>query len=323
MIAVFLVLYTPWLVRTHQVSGSFAGMAAYSGVFQIRGTEAAVMRSMDPPLSGVTPLLFRNKVQTQIIGQLDRLYGRLGAIVVTPIFFLALMHPFRRRETSAFRWCILLMWLFALLGMAVFGLEGGRLEANDLHVLFIPLMTCYGLAFTLVLWTRLNIHIPLLRTAFIALIFIVSSLQFLTNFIELHSQRRGMPVEWPPYIPPYIAILAEWIEPEEMIVSDMPWAVSWYADRKSLWLPMTVKEFTNLTDYNLLKSRIVAMYLTPVSGNSEFVRTIMKGEYKEWAPWIMRSGAIRNFPLKASTGLPVDSECVIYADRDRWSTRDD
>jgi hypothetical protein len=49
----------------------------------------------------------------------------------------------------------------------------------------------------------------------------------------------------------------------------------------------------------------------------------MKGEYKEWAPWITRNANIRNFPLRAVTALPIDNECVIYADRDRWSTRDD
>ncbi len=323
MIATFLLLYTPWLVRTYHVSGSIAGMAAYSGVFQIRGSESSIMRSMDPPLSGVTPLLFRNKVQAQIIGQFDRIVGRFGAIIVAPVFFLALMHPFRRRETAAFKWCVLLMWLFAVFGMAVFGLEGLVIDANDLHVLFIPLMTCYGMAFTLVLWTRLNIHVNLVRSAFIFLIFIVSSLSFLSNFIELHSQRTGPPVQWPPYVPPYIALLNQWIEPQEMIVSDMPWAVAWYADRKSLWLPMTVKEFTNLNDYNLLQSRIVAMYLTPISGNEPFVSTIMKGEYKEWSPWIRREPNIRNFPLRALTALPINNESVIYADRDRWSTRDD
>ena len=322
MLAVFLVIYTPWLVRTYQVSGSIAGMAAYSGVFQIRGTESSVMRSMDPPLSGVTPLLFRNKVQSQIIWQFERMYGGFGSILVAPVFFLALLHPFRRRETAAFKWCVLLMWLFATLGMAIFGLTGEATDANELHLLFTPLMTCYGLAFVLVLWTRLDIHVNLLRSAFIALIFLLSSLQFLTRFIQLHS-RPLISVHWPPYVPSYIALLGQWTEPQEMIMSDMPWAVAWYADRKSLWLPMTVKEFTNLNDYNLLQSQIVAMYLTPVSGNAEFVKTIMKGEYKEWAPWIMRSANIRNFPLRASAGLPLYNECVIYADRDRWSTRDD
>lgn len=322
MLAMFLVIYTPWLVRTYQVSGSIAGMAAYSGVYQIRGTESSVMRSMDPPLSGVTPLLFRNKVQSQIIWQFERMYGGFGSILVAPVFFLALLHPFRRRETAAFKWCVLLMWLFATLGMAVFGLTGEAVDANELHLLFTPLLTCYGLAFTLVLWTRLDIHVNLLRSAFIALIFLLSSLQFLTRFVELHSQPMSR-VQWPPYVPSYIALLGQWTEPQEMIMSDMPWAVAWYADRKSLWLPMTVKEFTNLNDYNLLQSRIVAMYLTPITGNAELVKTIMKGEYKEWAPWITRNANIRNFPLRAATGLPFDGENVIYADRDRWSTRDD
>jgi hypothetical protein len=32
---------------------------------------------------------------------------------------------------------------------------------------------------------------------------------------------------------------------------------------------------------------------------------------------------LRNFPLKAVTALPLENECVIFMDRDRWSTRED
>ena len=44
-----------------------------------------------------------------------------------------------------------------LLGMSLFGLpEDGDVHANDLHMLFIPVTIFYGLAFILVLWTRLG-----------------------------------------------------------------------------------------------------------------------------------------------------------------------
>ncbi len=322
MLGIFVLLYSPWLVRNYRVSGSPVGLGWYSGLFQVRGTESAVMRSMNPPLEGVSPTVFRNKVTAQVIGQWEALPYHLGRIVVAPVFFIALMHLFRRRETGAFRWGVLLMWLSAVFGMAVFGLEEPGVDPNNLHVLFIPLLSFYGLAFLLVMWSRLEINIRLIRIAFITLIFLLSSMSFLNTFINLHKTPQGR-VQWPPYVPPYISILADWTTPREMIASDMPWAVAWYADRTSLWIPMSIKTFIDLNDYNVLQKPIVGLYLTPVSGNVSFIRDIAKGEYKEWAPFITRQANIRNFPLRAVTGLPIDHECVFYADRDRWTTRED
>ncbi len=235
---------------------------------------------------------------------------------------MALLHLFKRRETATFRWCVLMMWLFAVFGMSVFGLDGVLLEANNLHVLFIPLMTFYGLAYVLVLWTRLEINVKLVRYAFIAFLFLISALPFLVTFVSLVGSPKAQ-VQWPPYVPPYIAILGTWTTEKEMIMTDMPWAVAWYADRLSLWLPTTVKDYTELNDYDKLKGRIVGLYLTPVSGNLPFLQEVVNGEYKEWQPFITRNVNLKNFPLHAATPLPIDRGCIFYADRDRWTARED
>ena len=103
----------------------------------------------------------------------------------------------------------------------------------------------------------------------------------------------------------------------------MPWAVAWYAERKSLWLPETIQDFVDLNDYKKLNGAVVGLYLTPVSGNRGFLGDIVKGEYKEWAPFILRNVSTREFPLKVSTVMPVDNECIFYSDRDRWTVRED
>jgi hypothetical protein len=133
-------------------------------------------------------------------------------------------------------------------------------------------------------------------------------------------------VQWPPYVPPFIAILNQWTTEREIIASDMPWAVAWYADRKSLWLPISIKNFIELNDYNQLNGNIVGLYLTPFTGNQPFMPTIIKGDYKEWAPFILRQvtgPALKDFPLRAMTPLPLENECIFYSDRDRWTPRED
>ena len=95
--------------------------------------------------------------------------------------------------------------------MCVFGFsESTGLHANDLHVLFVPLMTFYGLALVLVMWSRLEINMPL-RPARLHLrcIYLISALPFLDQFL-ICSARRPRACAWPPYIPPYIAIMNGW-----------------------------------------------------------------------------------------------------------------
>ena len=103
----------------------------------------------------------------------------------------------------------------------------------------------------------------------------------------------------------------------------MPWAVAWYADRKSLWLPMSVKDFLEINLKAQLKGQIVGLHLTPVSGDRRYRSEIAKGEYKQWGQFIIGSALLRDFPLKYFTPLPVDGECVFYSDRDRWTNRED
>lgn len=323
MLGIFLLFYGPWLIRNQRVCGNPVGLGWYSGLYQIRGTESQVMRSMDLPLTGVSPTVFRNKIQGQVLEQMSSIFEFLGKSLVAPVFFVALLHLFKRPETSVFRWYILSMWVFGVLGMAIFGMpDSTPVKSNDLHILFVPLMIFYGLAFVLVMWTRLDINIRFLRLAFLSLIFFISALPFI-NQLTIFFGARTMPIWWPPYYPGSISVLSKWTRENEIITSDMPWAVAWYADRQSLWLPMTVRDWLELNDYNQLQGRIVGLYLTPVTGNKEFISDIMKGEYKEWAPFIMRNVNTKDFPLKAVTPMAVDGESIYYSDRKRWENNEE
>jgi hypothetical protein len=317
---IFMCVYSPWMYRQYRVSGSPVGISAYSILYQIRGNESSIMRSMDLDTSGVSPTVFRRKIQMQASDQLGNLFNSLGGCVAAPIFFLALMHFFKSPLARTFRWALLSMWLFALLGMSAVGSDDdGQLSANDLNILFIPMFAAYGTAFLLVLWSHLEINVPLVRYCFYTLIVGISFLP-MSNLLMCGTKS---PVQWPPYVPPYIAIMRDWTTPDEVIASDMPWAVAWYADRKSLWLPMTIQLFIDLNDYERMGGKIAGIYLTPLSGNKGLISDIVKGDYKEWAPFILRNVNIKDFPLKAVTAMPLDNQCIFYSDRDRWTERVD
>ena len=322
LLGIFVLFYGPWMARNYVVCGSPVGIGWYSGLAGVRASESQVMRSMELPLDDVTPRIYRRKIQAEILKQMGQIYHLLGDVFTAPIFFVALLHPFKRKETADLRWAVLLLWLFAVFGMAVFGLtEKSGVHANDLHVLFVPLMNFYGLAFLLVMWTRLEIRGEFFRRCLLVGIYFISALPFLDNFLDMIGPPKGR-VQWPPYMPPYISIMAEWTQPQEIIMSDMPWGVAWYADRKSLWLPMTIKAYIQLNDYNQLKGGIVGLYVTPVSQNAPLYSEITRGEYREWAAFIIGIADLREFPLHEHTQMP-DGQCLLYMDRARWKTAND
>ena len=315
VLSAFIVLYAPWLVRTYIVSGNPAGVAMYSVLDGINHSEAGHMRRVELDLEGAGPGMLRNKFVAGVTSQIGGIVQYLGWSVVALMFFVALLHIFKKRETAMMRWLVLAMWGGAAAGMAVYGIHDEQgVAANQLHLLFIPIMTCYGLAYLLVQWNRLEIDYRLARIGFLTLLFVLCGLPMIFNVVA--PTNRGS-IRWPPYVPPYISILNTWMKPEEITASDMPWAVTWYSGRRSLWLPETVKAFTEFHDYGVFGAPVNGLYLTPVSGSQNTLSDILKGEYRDWAAVILRSVDLQKFPLKWATLLGLENECVFFSDHAR------
>ncbi len=309
------VLYTPWLLRNYVVSGNPGGVAIFSFFDQIGMSEAGHMRHLGIDFHALSLGAWRNKVTGNLTNQMGQILHYFGWSIVALFFFATVLHPFRRIEAAATRWLVLVMWLGAAAGMAIYGVtEEQGVSANQLHLLFIPIMTCFGLAYLLVQWNRFGIEDRLARVGFLVALFFLCGVPLIFN--SALSSNKGS-IRWPPYVPPYIAVIGEWMGPEEITASDMPWAVAWYADRKAVWLPDTIRAFTEDNDYKLFGGQINAIYLTPISGSQNTLRDILKGEYRDWAPVILRSLDLSKFPLKWATLLGLDNECVFFSDHDR------
>jgi hypothetical protein len=252
------------LIRANGITGQPFGTGFY--VFYnglAGGAESVVMRNHDlqsEPLS-LDGLLV--KILGTTLVQASDLLPFLGGILAAPVFFLALLHPFKRRTIAHFRWGILLMWAFAALGMAVFGIDRNQsTNPNQIHILFAPVMAAYGLAFISILWTRLDLvtQVPFLRNAHFVLLIVLSAAPMLLTLpnkvrIGMWLSKGGVP--WPNYradllskkLPEYMKSKEQTSEvPAPIVVSDQPWAVAWYADTTCVWLPKTKKGFEKLED---------------------------------------------------------------------------
>ena len=305
----------PWAWHNWRALGNPVGL----GYFELRrpaGMEKlAFAADLDADL-GFRWADFLANTATQAVAQLNDLFAFLGYNAVALAFFLAVVfHAFRRWQAAQFRWAVLLMWAGAFVGMSVAGVDGA-ISVNQLHILFLPVMVFYGLGFIIVLWSRLGFEQPVLRIAFIVLLYAAVSGPL---FAALGA--RTMRANWPPYLPPVIQKLADWIGPDEALGSDIPWATAWYAGRRSLLLPESVAQFELIGSERLLGAPLVAVYLTPASGRSRTYADIVTGQYSDWARLLVREAGTLDadqWRLVHRRFLPMEGESVLFADRPRW-----
>jgi hypothetical protein len=291
LVSIFVVLiamlFCAWpLYRNYQASGSVMGsafMVIYNG---LGDGEDSAMRVSDFSSSDSNLRLdgiILKIVRTTIV-QGTNILPFLGSIFAAPIFFLALLHPFKRLPIARFRWCILLMWVFGALGMSIFGVSAEGIHPNQIHILFAPIMTAYGLALISILWSRLEVvaTVPVLRNAHYIVIVMLSAAPLLLGSINtarfgLLRGAQGFP-HWPPYFPAVMDTYLRQqkvVQENQIIVSDQPWAVAWYGDRVSIWIPKKVSGFEDLDNRSTsLKTPIVGILISPESHGSRSISEI-------------------------------------------------
>lgn len=316
----FVLVATPWIVRTYHVSGSPFGLAGYAVFEGLGATTPIRMRSSDGPnIEEIAPLFFRGKVEHGIVQRMEQVAQGFGGNLVALLFFVSLLHPFRRPETSALRWALLWMWAFATFGMALMGVNADSgVGPAHLEVLFVPAMIGFGLAMALVLFGRLEANNKsLYRLGFSGLLVAICGLPMLVTLLPEHKS----PTNYPPYFEPAIHLLGDWTTPDEIIGTDMPWAVAYYADRKSLWIPNKLRDFLGLSDQGKLDGPLAGLFLSPISRGVSFIGALYKGEYQEYEPLILGNVNVPYFPFKEAVAPLGDLNYTFYSDTRRWDKK--
>ncbi|MGK0188045.1 MAG: hypothetical protein ACI9R3_003837 [Verrucomicrobiales bacterium] len=298
MFGIFLVIVSMWGVRNAKLSGSIAGSGTYMFYAGMGGeSEGTIMRNYNPNEDPPVFDGFLRKVVVNTLPQMEKVYNYLGAIIAAPLFFLSLLHPFKRPEIAHFRWCILLMWIFAAIGMSLFGIDDGLFDSNQLNILFIPLMTGYGLAFLSVLWARLSlpVQIPMIRNGHLILAVLISAAPLL--FTLPWAIRSGITIGSEsnlkmnyPYFPQVFHAAAEGVDKEKgVIASDAPWAIAWYTDRVSVWLPKTESQFEEIAKVTEDRgSPIERIIFTPLATHAKFGSEILAGPWSAYKEEILQ-----------------------------------
>lgn len=287
------------IIRNMSITGTPLGTAfltLFNGLGN--GTEDVVMRNIDLEAEPLVLTGMFSKILRNTLLQASDIIPLLAGIVVAPLFFLSLLHPFQRPSIAIFRWAILLMWTTGAVGLAFFGISTNALDPNQIHLLFAPLMTAYGVAFVSILWSRLDFvtTVPQLRDVHHFVIIFICALPLILSLpdkvrIGMQVRDRGGLPHWPPYFAPalnsQVSGIKGWVDPKNVIFSDQPWAVAWYADRMSIWLPPTRDGFTKLEMIAAdLQTPVAGILISPSSHGSGSIADVA-GRYRDFTPMVI------------------------------------
>lgn len=318
LLLILLVVITPVLALLYyQPTGSFLGTAYYAIHNGLGASELRILSSLNPGEAdlGLRGLLVN--IFSTTLRQVKDLHANLGAILVAPLFFLALLHPFKRQSLSRFRWLLLLMWVFQAVGMTIYGLESDAMSSNQMHILFAPVMAAYGLALVAVLWSRLHIpsRLPVFRYAHFIVIVLISSGPMLLVTPQnishglMYSSIGGYPL-WPPYYPKaYNDSLDKLTTKQDIILTDAPWAVAWYADRTAILLPRDLTQIQAIESMaEEQNTPISGIMITPCSFNEAPLLNVQKS-YKRLFPLVFGAwanlGGAENFMMTSPDFKPL------------------
>jgi hypothetical protein len=276
----FFIVVGPWLARNHHLSGHWFG------------TASAVLVSNDPELAG--ELLERSlevgtgltqpgqsvrRAASNLITVLqDRLPG-IGGSWVAAFFVVGLLFRFSSPGRNIMRVFVLAVAALMILVQAVAGDSGQSPEAvmgrPDYLAVVGPLILVFGAAF----FSSLLEHVDWAIEGIRPLVLGMFTLLALAPIALVLLPPRPNPRTYPPYYPPMLQSITAWIEPQEILMSDVPWAVAWYGDRRAVWLPRFATEPGGREDFAAVHERrhpVAGLYLTQTTTDRRFFTDMLQ-----------------------------------------------
>lgn len=318
---IFVAVVSPWIARNLAVSGTFFGTAGYAmveGTFAFPGSR--LMQSVNPDLSSwflVTPYMVKFQENLTSIMQNDilRLGGGWMGILFLAGLLLGLRNVAARRLRYFTMMCVGVFIIVSALGRTQWTTISPDLNTENPLVLLTPLVVIFGVAFFLTLLNQMNTPLLQVRYGVIGLVVVLACQQFIMTLLP----PRMSPVAYPPYYPPEIQKFSAWMQPDELVMSDIPWAVAWYGHRQCTWTTLNSQyEFVSLNDF--IKP-VNALYLTRNTLDGRLFSDCLQGGRNSWYNFIYKIVAMNqlpnNFPLAS---FPVESlEFGFFlADHKRW-----
>ena len=284
-LALFGAVLAPWVARNYAVSGRPFGTATYAALeTTYRFPEHNLERSLNPEFGGGT-----GGFLSKGLGNLRELVSmdlpRLGGTWVSAFFLVGLLLGFQRPGVRRLRYFLVgslaVLTVVQAFGRTQLSEDSPQVNSENLLILVAPLVMVYGVSLFFTLLEQVQLPFPELRYGLIGLFGAVASLPLLLTFLS----PRSLPIAFPPYYPPAIRDACTWTRGDELVMSDIPWAVAWYGQSQCVWLTLnTQPDFFRINDY---QKPIRALYLTPVTLDAKSLTRWLKADKESWERFVL------------------------------------
>jgi hypothetical protein len=319
-VGVFAAVLTPWIARNYHVSGVPFGTATYA---VMEGTPAfpeyRLARSLSPDFIRYDINHFWRKFLGNSRQTVQTDLPKLGGSWVSAFFLVGLMLSFHSVAINRLRYfllmCVPVLAAVQAGGRTQLSEESPEINSENLLFLLSPLVSVYGVSLFYTLLDRIVLPIRQLRYPIVGAFAAVMCLPMILIFLP----PKSFPIAYPPYYPPAIQQVSNWMTEKELMMSDVPWAVAWYGRRQCIWLTLNAQaDFFAVNDY--LKP-VHALYLTPQTMDSRFLSQWVRAGELSWGSFILdslyRKEIPRTFPLRNSpTGFMPEQ--LFLTDWERW-----
>ena len=315
----FGLILSPWVIRNCLVSGLPFGTATYAILENNRLFPGhTLQRSLDPNLS-LPGLAFVRLSWSKLLSNgsliVQNDLPRIGGTWAGSFFLVGLLLPVgepKTRRLGAFLAVstAVLALVQALGRTQLFG-DSPEINSENLLVLLVPGLWIYGANFFYLLLAQVDETLSFLRPIIIGAFGLITCLPMVLALLEANRS----PVVFPPYYPPSIQAAAGFVKSDELMMSDIPWAVAWYGHEQCAWLTQSKRDFFVINDH---QKRIQALFLTHATGGETFIgfdNWVHAGE-EGWGDFILscllrkeqgKPGPPADFPLEFwQNGWPLD-----------------
>lgn len=315
------VIVTPWITRNLMVSGTLFGTAGYAFVGDTFFPGSQLMQSMNPNLKLIYYIRpYLNNFVSNFNSILQDGLFQLGGGCLAILFFGGLMFGLRSLAARRLRYFILIslgvLMITQAFGKTALSALSPSLNSENLLVLLAPLVVIFGTVFFLTLLDQMKLPALFVRYGVIALLFVFAWQPLAANVLA-----KASPVAYPPYYPPEIQQVSDWMKPDELLMSDVPWAVAWYGQRKCVWLTRDAQsDFYTLYDY--YSKPVRGIFFSTVTMDEKFFSEMARADLNGWEHLVLTAGMLNQFP----PGFPLKTQKILgtglmITDRPRWDTQ--
>jgi hypothetical protein len=245
---------------------------------------------------------------------------RLGSGWLLFLLLVGLLFGVRTSGARRLRYFTLMgLGLFLVvqaLGQTQLSVISPEINSENLLVLMTPLVVIFGVAGFGALLERMSTPSLEVRLAAVLVLAALCCQPLVTNLVVA----KPSPIAYPPYYPPEIRKIADWMRPDELMMSDIPWAVAWYGDRQCASL--TINAQYEFNEFDIYYKHVSGLYLTLGTLDKKLLTECLQGGAASWENFVLKSVVVSQIPPKfplriAPYGLMTG---MFLTDQVRWQT---